>query len=707
MGHAQMKQLIFWVLLVCAGGLVGGCGGQSHAPPPPPDTVVTGAGGSRGGRPGVVGNKEPDSGIDDGGGAAPSTGSGGATNHDAGALGPVITFKSPVATDDPNSGVILNDTTNTANVVCHVEQSSAPGAQPIDASSVTLEMLDASMQSLTTPPQGAVPVPAQADDFSSNFVYSSVPNGRVYFRCNAKDRSGNASSAVIGTFVDHGPDVMLISPAAKQAVGLKQLPFEFTVDAHGLLPTGDDGAAVDKVTLAIRGVDIDLKGAEDTPGHYKVTVDLSSQTLFPTPLNDSTVLVITATDKRGFTRTVTSTFLVDSTGPKITLDPSAPQNNDVIGGTKILTFDVTDTGSGVKTDTVQIQVNNQMPLKYGYPSGAWSQNMGVYTFLLDSGAVTGATVQVNVNISAQDIAGNSSDDSQTSLSVTYYLDTTPPRFDLDPKKLQELKTTGGSACSELFDPLGDASVNDLDVSTGVITVRALCYDDGNYVTDLPQGRFAGIDQKNGPRLYVQGDPTKGLLTGPSNGTCNDLDTGVPSFALTSLAAQGNAYYPASGSVAIPDEVNPSQFICGNGTDTSPPPTACNDTSDLRRIIQHEQGVAGDAEPVVYSLQSDPCLASQLQLNTKVTKNGWVCLAVRGLDRTGNLGVSAPIRVCLNDTHLGAAPACASMSSPEGPPSCTNGCTAPPHFLPTARVDGMGRHVDPPHSLDHPFIVHPP
>jgi hypothetical protein len=121
----------------------------------------------------------------------------------------------------------------------------------------------------------------------------------------------------------------------------------------------------------------------------------------------------------------------------------------------------------------------------------------------------------------------------------------------------------------------------------------------------------------------------------------------------------------------------------SGTETAEPPKICPNLPDLTRVIQHEQS-SGDPEPVIYALiqANGACDASQLQFRSMpgVTKNGWLCLAVRAEDGAHNVGVSAPMRLCLWDTALGGQPDCANPDLSVQPPSCTRGCTPPPHFM---------------------------
>ncbi len=57
--------------------------------------------------------------------------------------------------------------------------------------------------------------------------------------------------------------------------------------------------------------------------------------------------------------------------------------------------------------------------------------------------------------------------------------------------------------------------------------------------------------------------------------------------------------------------------------------------------------------------------------------------MRHKDSVGNVGISAPLRICLDDGTHGATP-CAGTP----PPSCTDSCIAPAHFqVPVVPISG--------------------
>ncbi|HVW26337.1 MAG TPA: hypothetical protein VHC69_13300 [Polyangiaceae bacterium] len=685
-----MKHQFFSAFLVLASGLFAACGGKDHAPslsdsvigPPGGDAGPFGAGGHAG--------RQTDGGLgpSDAGGDAEPVGAGGTPEGGAAAaIAPTITITYSPAATDPNVGQVLMSDTNSVTVVCTVVGSSAPGAKGLDASSVTLEMLDATGASLTMPPAPGVQSQQHPNQFSSLFIDTSVPNGKVSFRCTAKDLSGVAGSATVSAFVDHGPKVTLDAPTNNQAVPLTTLGVDFDVDALPLVSKGDAQAAIDTVTLAIAGQNIDLSTAPDSsmPGHYHVAVNLADGTLFPMHLDGATPVVLIATDKRGATRTINSSIVVDSQAP--TIMNLKPGNGAIIPGKQIVEFDVADSGSGVKRDSVVLTVNHDVHA-FDTTSGSWTESMGHYTYVLYGTNVTDASVQLNVNVTAVDNAGNKN---TNGASAIYYLDTTPPNVDLDPLPIRERKLSNGTEiCSLPFDPVGVNSINDYDTKqdpdtqkiTGFIQVRAICYDQGN---EVPGGQpvvyYSGMDQST-PKLYVQGNAAAGMLVDSNmDGNCDDVDTSLPFEILYPVAPAGGSDFEPGGAIsyADPKDSTKTDFFCHDGGDSGPPPKLCNAATyeDSTRIIQHAQAGAGNPEPVVYQLEDDDCRVSQLDLlSVNGVSNGWLCLAVRAKDNTGNIGVSRPIRVCLDDPRQ-PEPSCANSS--ETPPSCTRGCAPPPRF----------------------------
>jgi hypothetical protein len=93
---------------------------------------------------------------------------------------------------------------------------------------------------------------------------------------------------------------------------------------------------------------------------------------------------------------------------------------------------------------------------------------------------------------------------------------------------------------------------------------------------------------------------------------------------------------------------------------------------MKRVIDHEMG---GTNPVIFAggqLQGDECTGNHWEILGTAGKQGWVCLAARAQDKLGNVGVSAPLRVCLVTTDPG-------ICTREPMPRCTDGCSPPPQF----------------------------
>lgn len=606
-------------------------------------------------------------------------------------LAPRLSITNPSAASDANADAVLIG--DQVTVVCSVHDSDVAGAKPVNPSSVKIAMLDATGASIKSVAGSPTEKP---NEYSAPFVLTALPSGRVSFQCSADDTASppNRALVTLDTLLDQGPTITAVEPVKDSAHNvLGPVNIEFTVAAAPI--TEDDSQAdVSGVTLLVAGVTIApmSKGG----GHYQASVDFSDKALFPSPPTGTTTIVIGATNKRRSpmktTHTLTYTFVLDGAGPVVTF--ASPGEGAVIGRASMLSFSIADTGAGVDPTTVEVKLDANS-FMFSTTNGLWTlDSNGNYTFKIGTqlGSDSSA-VQLTVNVNARDKAGNASNGN----SRGFKLDTQPPFVDLDPPNMFYLRATSPQKyqCSDLFDPIGSDAPNDLSVVTNLGWFRALVWDQANYKAGLGIRTYALAD-KSSVRLYVQPDTTKPLLhdeTGPMgvpDGTCDEIWTGsapeqknpddkpLQFVALTALTATGSADFGVS-------LTPPTDAICDTGP-ISPQAKLCNNTSDLSVIIHHAV-VVNPHEPVVYAYQpvanapQDPkCAGDQWDLSgaihaAGVTKLGWVCVAARALDTVGNPGVSAPLRLCLDDgTNIHR---CDGVP----PPSCLDNCTmpTPAHF----------------------------
>ena len=605
-----------------------------------------------------------------GGGDAGAGGEAGAAERNL--LAPVLEITAPTAVGDPNNGDVV--TGSSVMVTCSATQSTAAGSQPVLTSSIKIQMFGADGKQIGK--DGAVLSTTNAGEYGASFVLTNVPSSVISFSCSATDTSTSANSTkvTISTYYDAGPIIAVTDPGDKSAHPLGVVQFNFSTLPNALVPR-DAGAAVSGVTLNVDGLDItDFTPITNKPGYYQASIDLNNPIKFPqTPVGVVSV-VITAKNKRGTTATSHTTFIVDSTGPLITIISPSTDGVQFVTGQVTLVFKVVDEmgGSGVDPSSVTVKVGSTgavVPYKEG---NSWHSADGItFTYAFSVQNVEAAT-QVNLNINAKDYAGNKA----LGTSASYYVDTIAPIIDLDPPSVQELDHTTGR-CGEPFDPLGD-SPSDGDTIHDDAFLRALLWDLGNdAIAENGITFFSDIDTMVGVRIYFQEDPTKPLLKSDTPDTpCNQIaDMTLPFLNLVAIAPAGASYYDAAA---------PTPDRCIDGADTVPPKRLCGENSALTRVIQHEVA-STDAVSAIYGIRpGSPALCSggQADMTSSISKDGWVCAAVAAQDKMGNTAVSAPIRFCLDALKYPGTPACSGQSPPAEltcVPPAPNSCTSPARF----------------------------
>jgi hypothetical protein len=653
------------VWLVSVGlGLAGACGGESDDPPLNPtgagavggSMLPTGSGGKAGGSSGGSAGK---------GGRGGTTGEGG----DAGEMvtmpgGPVVEVTSPPALDDPDDGEVLVE--DEITVTCEVR--AAAGGQPVDPSTVSIQLLDADeavVDEVTAAPTG------EPDEFGARVILAKVTdNGAVGFRCTAADTSMPPllGSDTLFSLVDHGPLIEVTSPVPESAHPLAgALRVRFSVNPSPVA-SGDAGAVVDDVTLEIAGVPIDAGTPDD--GDYDVSVDLADTTVFADTPNGTVPVTITATNRRSPSarRVLSYGFVIDGEGPDIII--TEPANEDVVGGQVALHFSVVDTLSGVDQASVVVELNLN-EYRYG-EGGTWSRMGDDYTFLFDSTqAEKDSVVQATINLRASDQVGNVANGE----SLVIYLDNVPPIVDLDPEFVREHKEGPDNFCSIAFDPVGPLPPDDGAAVGRLQRYRAVVWERTNVDPITDHIRYHSGTDVDSVFLYLQPDVDTPLLVNTdSDAACDDLlDTrdDLPFIHLRGIRPDGNSWF---GSMADDPEVMPLGCEYENGTE---PQRRCDPyDADMHRIIKFDF----DAQvPVIFALgnlgMGPSCIGTDWE--TAPFAEGWACLAARAVDHAGNVGISTPLRICI-DNGVAPPPDCT-----EPPPPCTDGCTVPPKF--TSRI----------------------
>jgi hypothetical protein len=583
-------------------------------------------------------------------------------------LAPTVTITSPEHLGHPDDGAVLVDPE--VEVICEATQSSEPGSLPVNPATVFLRMLDADGELVEEQPGDET----EPGVFSAPFVVTDLPNGPVSFECVASDnydmpRMGSDTNQ---TFVDHGPAIDVTDPLPDSAHSLLgAVAFSFTVTPDPLVDD-DAGADIDSATLDVAGVRIPLD--EQDPGEFFASVNLADRDMFPDAPTMPRV-IITARNVREPVRgerVMSYSFVLDGQGP--TIEITEPADEDVVGGEVSLRFTVTDALSEVDEQTVAITIGQDDPI-YFDPNGPWTRSGDAYVYSLDTTQFSDSVAQATINIDARDVAGNAS----AGEAIALFLDNQPPIVDLDPPYAREFKAGATAYCSVAFDPVGHLAANDGASVLDAQRFRALVWADTNHAAGQLVHYHSPTDESS-VYIYLRDRPslTRPLLVDTnSDGICDEIASGLPDQRLNPLAPPGlPAWFgriedePPNGDPGPAPPAMPSG--CGYENSLSIPDTLCANSSDMRRIISHDMD---ERPPVVYamgnSLGGDGAACTGIEWEFRFATEGWICVAGRASDLVGNVGVSAPLRLCRDD-GVDPPPDCSGA-----PPSCTDGCSLRP------------------------------
>ena len=310
-----------------------------------PGVIVPDSHGGSAGRAGHAGSGSGGSAGVSGTAASADAGDGGSAgaSDTTSVLAPVVRITAPQAAHDPNVDRVLIE--DQVSVLCTVTASADPEAMPVDPSSVKIDMLGPDGKSLKS---SAGVLTSNKNEYTASFVLAGLPSGLVSFQCAANDTASpsHRGSTQLDTLLDHGPGITIREPADMSPHNLQgAMNVQFSV-APVLLTMGDQQAEVSSVTLVVGGVPISTVARGD--GSYQASVTFTDKTLFGSPPSGSVPVVITATNKRKMPGAATHTqaygIVVDGVGPVVVL--GTPVVDAVVGRNSILTFTVTDPGSG-------------------------------------------------------------------------------------------------------------------------------------------------------------------------------------------------------------------------------------------------------------------------------------------------------------------------------------------------------------------------
>lgn len=651
-----------WPLL-----MVTACDGDDRAPPA--DVEVDGmrsprplgatdsrgsgdAGAGQGDMPGLS------SGNDGGAGSGGSGGAGQASNGE-----PMVSMLTPTDARSPDE--VYDEE---LLVRCRFEP--AEGSE-LDTSTVFFELVNDDEEVLQSLPG------ARGDEpnvYEVTFPVQNLDSGPVHARCGVSDSSAESKLGATRatTFIDHGPVVAIITPAdgaAESALGA--VAFEYRIAPDELIDD-DAAAAIGPVRLAVLGEQFELIESSDDPGVYRTTIDFADPEVFEEIPSGVVQVAVAATNQREITHTERYTFLLDGTGPTISLE--TPKDTSIVGGTVTLELEVEDAVSSVDWDTLEVQLNDEV---FPYDAnGPWDLDEETVRFTFETGQITGSVVQINLNVRVDDVAGNES----AGASALFYRDEQPPIVSLDPPNFRIMEADSSPAiCSLSFDPLGSSPANGERV-WDLARYRALVWDQTNGASGQEVFYLAGTDTSS-VDLFVRRAGTPLVIDTTGDGQCDDVDhQGTRFQELTALKATGNVVFREESDGHIAPIV--SEETCDFVSRSEPKHLCENQASDLTVVIDQPNY---DDERAIYVVSPDngfECTGRSWELRSAGLSGyqGWVCLAVRALDRVANRGVSEPIAVCLENDQVDGLPSCHEDLS-EPAPDCTDGCSDPPGISP--------------------------
>lgn len=592
--------------------------------------------------------------------------------------GPSVEITEPAPARDPNTDTVL--TSELVVVKCRATRATTPDSRPVDTDSVAIVRLDENGEVVDSPA-----VTTDGSEFRASFQVRSVPNGVLRFRCTASDThdTPRCGRSDLETLLDLGPTIEVLTPN-DGSIHSDRMNLSYRITEAPLDET-DTESTLAGHTLTVAGKSIGFM-TEEMPGRFQVSIDFTDRTVFEEPVAGAYELVITATNTRtpsAPVRRVVRSFTVDSTGPSITVN--TPTDGALVGGRVRVEATITDP-AGIDPSKVELRIGQER----------WTMIAGAndrYAVTFDASVYPSTTAELTLNITAEDIVGNAH-----TVARIVKLDSRPPIASLDPPFIREgVRQNNVLRCSTLFDPVGDDAVNDGEIVGTGARFRARVQDlgnggitSGNAITFL-----AGVATTGSTKLYLLDDVNGALLVDTNDdGICDAINPAVEPVAgnaspavvvdLVGITPTGTAFFSSSGDPTVPGspaEAYGSVFAdCNTGTTANPPNLLCSGYASMTRVIPatvsgRPPGIFG--KPPITGLT---CAGDSFDFQQSIAE-GWACVAVRTEDRLGNVGVSAPLRVCFTD-GMGPNPcpgALGSIVDPSTLPSCTSGCTPPPGF----------------------------
>jgi len=505
------------------------------------------------------------------------------------------------------------------------------------------------------------------DQYTGIIDLTDIPTANsVYLFVEAADLLGTWNSAEVEVKRDTGPIVLFMSPTdGERYAGSVNLSFEVR-DTNGVLESSVR-AEVGSVPLDIVKQSGDTDHGTSPQWIRFIGEIIFDDPMFVPPLQSIHQVTVTAENIANHVSSESHvTFVVDDEGPVITVLNPVP--GQIVGGIITIEADVADDAGVLNTSVVAVLGGNS----YEYTVPLTSVG-GTFTGTFDTTQFPSNFVFPPLSVRAADALNNESE-----VGFVLALDNTPPIVALDPPNT--LRTAReedcGIMCSQEFDPVGAANPNDLQTVPQIFFMRARIEDRGNEALGLLQVPLSLVNYST-PRVYFLADTTQALAVDTDgDGYCDEINPELtpstnPQGSSEVLALYLDPIEPAGGADYRPDVNLPAACDCP-GDESDPPEELCVATrpEGMTTAIFY---TVDNTEPAIWALPpvlaSDALFCSGHQFDALASNipEGWVCVASRAVDNAGNIGVSEPIRICVDYTMDGNPSTC---GVPANAPDCT-------------------------------------
>ena len=431
-----------------------------------------------------------------------------------------------------------------------------------------------------------------------------------------------------------------------------------------------------KVTLGSTALKLKQVSAVKATGSFKYVYQASLVFKDFTPvLTGSQLLTAEATNKNNTRATAIRKFVVDNTGPVIAI--TSHKASDLIGGTITLSATFTD-AAGILDSSVKAVVGKGLDVRVVKLKPG--TKAGTYESVFDARLLGVHDLWPVMSFRASDKLGNENHE-----DIEVGLDNGPPVVELDPPTTYHMAQEKKKVveCSKALDPVGASAANDLWEVPQITEIRARIEDQGNLVPSAKWVPVSLVDNTS-VVLYVLDDTSQPLVVdGDGDEWCDQINPKVIPKGSNPTAKQA---VPVK-LTAVPPVGKADYFYCDTkkcgsppsacaiwGTEKAAPTKLCQSTKSVvvPNAVGHSAMVPAiyTIPPVVASVAGFKCLGLPFDFLANKIDNGWVCVAVVAKDALGNLGVSPPIRLYVNNdsSFTKAVPTGAAKAMTA--PSCT-------------------------------------